>query len=298
MDTDTTPTPRTGGLPLAIAALAWAAVMLWASRATILTGGAVEREVTATAYALPGAISAVLVGGTGLALAALRLFAARRGATVRLLVATGTGLVAGLLAAGSVVLTYPDGTLYAFVAGTLAAAATIGGAVAGVRAASAVAAGGWASLAVFAIGFAMNLWTAPILTLFGAGDDVGSQLASLSRFSLAQGVISGLIAGIVPFVYLRGCGVRWPLYAAAGAGPGLILLVAEGLALTAGAPVIDLAGKVSAAELAAQELLGGSRVNNALIVLFLGAITAIILVGRTLEPSRTQAPTEESEQVG
>jgi NAD(P)-dependent dehydrogenase (short-subunit alcohol dehydrogenase family) len=97
---------------------------------------------------------------------------------------------------------------------------------------------------------------------------------------------------VVTFAVLRRTHLRWPLYALAGAGPGLLLLLAEALTRTAGARVVALAGRVSELELTVQRVLSGSRLNSALIVLFAGAITAIVALGRTLGP-----PAEESDQV-
>ena len=54
---------------------------------------------------------------------------------------------------------------------------------------------------------------------------------------------------------------------------------------TAGARVLNLAGRVSELETTVQQMLGGSRLNNALIVLFVGAVSAIIAIGRTLGPA-------------
>jgi hypothetical protein len=79
--------------------------------------------------------------------------------------------------------------------------------------------------------------------------------------------------------------VAWPFYILAGGGPGVLLAAAEGLTRTAGARVLDLAGKVSELEKTVQSLLSESRFNNALIVLFVGAISATIAVGRTIKPA-------------
>jgi iron complex transport system permease protein len=83
----------------------------------------------------------------------------------------------------------------------------------------------------------------------------------------------------------EGASMAWPFYALAGAGPGLLLVITEGLTRTTGARVLDLAGKVSELELTVQRILGGARLNSALIILFAGAITAVIAVGRTLKPA-------------
>jgi hypothetical protein len=104
-------------------------------------------------------------------------------------------------------------------------------------------------------------------------------------YSLTQSLLSGLAAGLVVFFVLRRDGLHWPWYAVAGAGPGLLLVVGEGLTRTAGARVLELAGKVSELELTVQQMLSGSRLNSGLIVLFVGAITAVIAIGRTLGPA-------------
>jgi iron complex transport system permease protein len=108
-------------------------------------------------------------------------------------------------------------------------------------------------------------------------------------------VLSGLAAGIVAYRVLRrdrgdGREFGWPWYALAGAGPGLVLVLAEGLTRTAGARVVDLAGQVSVLEQTVQNLLSGSRLNGGLIVLFVGAITATIAFGRTLGPAPDGRP--------
>jgi iron complex transport system permease protein len=285
---------RARGLVLAVTAVLWGAGMLWAARETILVGGLAEAEVTSTAYALPGAISAALVAGLAVALAVL---ATRPwGPTARLGLGAGTGLAIGLLAAGSVLLTYPEGWIYAVVAGTVAAAATLGGAVAAIRQPAASAAAAWAGLAVFALGFAMSLASGPLLKLFGGGDTMASQLTALEWFARTQAFAGGLTAALVAFATLRyahrrGTELRWPLYALAGAGPGLILMISELLARTAGSRVLELAGKVSPEELGAQAFLSDSRFNSALIVTFVGAFLATIAVGRTLKPTPDPALT-------
>ncbi|WP_189078910.1 hypothetical protein [Mangrovihabitans endophyticus] len=282
---------RYPGIVLAAAGLLWMAGLLYSARATITGRADAEMEVTSTAYALPGAISATLVGGAAVALAVLALAGRSRAfsPTVRFAVTTGTGLVLGALAALSFITINTDGWVYAVVGGTVAAAATVGGAIAGFPESRVVTATCWAAIAVFAVGFALNVVQDPLLRLFGAGDTSASRASAADWFSLTQGLLSGLAAGAVAFLVLHrrrdGSGPRWTRYALAGAGPGLLLVIAEILARTAGSRVLELAGRVSELELAVQQMLSGSRLNNALIVLFVGAITAIILIGRTLGPS-------------
>jgi iron complex transport system permease protein len=287
------------GIVLALVGLLWMAAMLWSARATITGRTDVEMEVTSTAYALPGVTSASLVAGAAVALAVLALVGRGRafGAGIRFAVGTGTGLALGLLGALTIITINTDGWVYAVVGGTVAAAATIGGALGGLRTPRVVAAICWAAVAVFLVGFVLNVLQNPVLRLFGAGDTAASQTTAANWFSFTQSVLSGLAAGLVAYFALRrarrradSTDVGWPLYALAGAGPGLLLIVSEGLARTAGARVLELAGKVSELELTVQHMLSGSRFNNALIVLFVGAISAIIAVGRTLGPAPDDDP--------
>lgn len=295
--------PSSAGTVLAFAGVLWMAAMLWSARATITGRTDAEMEVTSAAYALPGAVSASLVAGAAVALAVLAV-AGRGGrplgATLRFAIATGAGLVLGLLGAVSIITINTDGWVYAVIGGTVAAAATIGGALAGFREPRVVAAACWAAIAVFAVGFVLNYLQSPLLNLFGSGSSSASQANAANWFSFTQALLSGLAAGLVAYRSLRrarrrsdGTDVGWPLYALAGAGPGLLLVLAEGLARTAGARVLELAGKVSELELAVQRMLSGSRLNSALIVLFVGAITAIIAVGRTMTPAPEDEPAPE-----
>jgi iron complex transport system permease protein len=282
---------------LALVGLVWMAAMLWSARATITGRADAEMEVTSTAYALPGAISAALVAGMAVALLALPLVS-RRSATWRFLVATGAGLAIGVLGALTIVTINTEGWLYAVVGGTVAAAATIGGALAGFRQPRVLTAVGWAAIGVFLVGFVLNLFQTPVLDAFGSGDTQSSQANAAQWFSFAQSFLSGLAAGLIAYAMLRrarrtGVATAWPFYALAGAGPGLLLAIAEALTRTAGARVLELAGKVSELELAVQQMLSTSRFNSALIILFVGAISAVIAVGRTMGPR----PSADLEQV-
>jgi iron complex transport system permease protein len=292
------------GVLLAAVGIVWMAAMLWSARATITGRTDVEMEVTSTAYAMPGAISASLVAGAAVALTVIGFLTRggrAPGVTVRFIIATGTGLGVGLLGALSIITINTEGWLYAVVGGTVAAAATIGGALAGFRYPRVTAAVCWGAVTVFAVGFVLNYLQSPLLPVFGPGDTSESQAAAASRFALAQSVLSGLAGALAAYRVLRharrrtgDADVRWPLYALAGAGPGLLLIVGEGLARTAGARVLELAGKVSELELTVQQMLSGSRLNNGLIVLFVGAFTAMIAVGRTLGPAPEPAAPDAS----
>ncbi|MEV4345126.1 hypothetical protein AB0J83_11680 [Actinoplanes sp. NPDC049596] len=286
--------PSSTGLLLALATLVWMGAMLWSARATITGREDAEMEVTSTAYALPGAISAALVTGAATGLAVLALIARRRtlGATARFAVATGTGLLVGLIGALTVVTINTEGWMYAVVGGTIAAAATIGGALAGFRVPRVVNAIGWGAVTVFVVGFVLNLFQSPLLSALGSGDSQSSQANAAQWFSYGQSFLSGLAAGLVAYKLLRRArrlsgelDVPWGFYAVAGGGPGLLLVIAEVLTRTAGSRVLDLAGKVSDLELVVQRMLSGARLDSALVVLFVGALSAMFAVGRTIRPA-------------
>jgi hypothetical protein len=303
--TDPDPSERSSsrGLLLAGTALVWMAAMLWSARATITGGVDAETTVTNTAYALPGAVSASLVAGASVGLAVVTLISGRRtlGSTTRFVIAIVSGLIVGLLGALVIFTINTEGWVFAVVAGTVAAAATIGSALGGFRARHLVSAVCWAALAVFVLGFVLNTRQvqSPLLSLLGSGKTQTSQAGAAQWFTFLQSVLSGLAAGLVGYLVLRRArrrgyvvNVPWPFYAIAGAGPGLLLVVGEILTRTAGSRVINLAGQVSVLELVVQKMLGGARLNSALIILFAGAITAIIAFGRTLKP----AVDEEAEE--
>src|SRR3954449_7357639 len=93
--------PTSNGFLLTGAALLWLAAMLWSARATITGRVDAEMEVTSTAYALPGAVSAALVAGAAAGLPVVPLLTRRRalGTTARFAAAIGTGLIVGVLGA-------------------------------------------------------------------------------------------------------------------------------------------------------------------------------------------------------
>jgi hypothetical protein len=278
---------------LAVAGLLWMGGLLWSARATITGGADAESEVTSAAYALPGAISAGLVAGAAVALAAVAAIGRRRdlGATARFAVTTGTGLALGLLGALVIITINTEGWVYAVVGGSVAAAATIGGALAGFRRPRVIAAICWGAVIVFGVGVLLTFVQDLLFGVFGAADTASSRTSAAGWYSLTQSALSGLAAGLVAYFLLRRDALPWTLYALAGAGPGLLLLLGELLTRTAGSRVLDLAGKVSVLELTVQRVLGGSRLNSALIILFAGAIVAIIAHGRSLGSARDDEET-------
>jgi hypothetical protein len=285
--------PAFGASVLAVIALAWLAAMMWSSHAEI-TSGEGTLAITSAAMSLPTVISAGLVAGAAISLAVGHLLRRLR-TPLRFAASVGAGLVVGVVVAIVVVSSYGGGEASTVLAGTAAAAVTAGGALAAVRARAVVGAIVAAGLVVFAVEQVLDNFQPNLMSLYGSKDDPSSRLSASGWSALTIAVCTGLAAGLVAFFYLRRAARRaggdaappkWPAYAIAGAGPGLLLVAAEFIIRTLGADVLALAGSVSEADATAQQMMDSSRVNNALVVLFVGAIVAILAFGRTM-PKRT-----------
>ncbi|MGA4726138.1 hypothetical protein ACPB67_01845 [Micromonospora taraxaci] len=295
------PLPAPGAAVLALLALAWLTAMLWSTREAITSAAAGVTAISLSAFALPGVISAALVAGAAVALAAANLLSRRYGdwATLRFTGAIGGGMLVGLGAALAINLTYFDTSTTNVIAGTTAAAAIIGGAVAAARTAPAVGAVVAAALGTLVFVVAFSQARDPLFDLFGAGDSQQSLVDAAKWVSRTESLVAGLLAGLLAFGYLtwsrrralrrdpEAPALRWPAYLLAGAGPGLFLLLAEVIIRVGGRSLLDLASALSEADAVAQTSLGTSRVDNGIWVLFVGALTALIAFGRTLGPSHS-----------
>lgn len=296
-----------GAAVLALVAVGWLAAMLWSTRAAIHSAAAGVTAISLSAYALPGVISAALVAGAAVALAVTNPLARRTDrATLRFLTAVGAGLLVGLVAAVAINLTYADNATTNTIAGTTAAAAIIGGALAGARNARVVGAIAAAALATLIFVVAFSRARDPLSDLFGAGDSQESVLSAAKWVSRTESLLAGLLAGLVAFGYLTWSRrrarrdpaapqPRWPAYLLAGAGPGLLLLLTEVIIRVGGRALLDLAAALSDADEVAQTALGTSRVDNGIWVLFVGALTTLIAFGRTLGPATGADETEPAE---
>ncbi|MFG1737188.1 hypothetical protein ACGFLT_04130 [Micromonospora chalcea] len=291
-----------GALVLALVSIGWLAAMLWSTREAIHSTAAGVTAISLSAYALPGVITAALVSGATVALAATNRLGR---ATLRFLAAVGTGLVVGLLAAVAINLTYADNATTNTIAGTTAAAAIIGGAMAGARQARVVGAITAATLTAQIFVVLFSRARDPLSDLFGAGETQQSVLDAAKWVSRTESLLAGLLAGLAAYLYLtwsrrraeRRDGVasplRWPAYLVAGAGAGLLLLLTEVIIRIGGRGLLDLAAALSEADEVAQTALGTSRVDNGIWVLFVGALTTLLVFGRTLGPRPAEDETDE-----
>jgi len=297
------PPPAPSGLVvLAPLAVAWLAVTLWAVRVSLRAPADGVLGITEAAYGLPSVISAALAAGAAVALVALR--GAVRPIGGRPLPRFGVGLAGGLLTgavtATAVVLGYGfGGSAITILGWTLVAGATVGGALAGIHRTAGLLVGASvaAALAVFGLTLLREVVKGELLDIFGAGDTPASVLAAQTRLTWFAALLAGLLAGAVAFGHLRwtlrraGAVLPWPGYLMAGAGAGLLMVITEVITRIGGAELLELARSFSESDDALQTMANAARINSGLIVFFVGALTALICLGRTLPAPAATART-------
>jgi len=271
--------------PVVIAALgvAFLAATLWAAQNAIEGSADVLVALLSAALALPAVVSAAALAGGGAG-----LVAARRPGRLGAAFGAAAGLAVGGAAGAVVLVGYgTDGALLSF-AGAVAAVAVITGALAGVRPTGVLGAALAGLLAWLVCSLVAGFASSRLRTLFATDDTVTAQINASGRASLTVALVGGIAAGATAYAYLRRAdrGLPWPAYAGAGAGAGLLLVLAEIATRIGGGPLLRLAGSASPADAAALEYVATARLNTALVILFTGAVTAVLLVGRTLKPAR------------
>jgi hypothetical protein len=284
---------------LCLLALAWLLLMVSSARFTIGDSPApTPLALTRAALEFPQVVSAAVVAGVAVGLVATGL-PGRLARSVmtrppgRYAVSTAAAGVLGAGLATATVVGYGALPGIGMIAGTVAAAAAIGGLVAGVRQRAVVAAAVAGTLAMFAVRFVSGLFDVELRALFGGGDTAQEVLASNTWLVLAGAAVAGAVAGALSYAYLRRsapAGTTWPGYLLAGALPGLLSLLAELVTQVGGARLFALVGDASAPDRAVIAFLATARINQALVVLFVGALVALILLGRTLPPARADPP--------
>ncbi len=276
---------------LAGLAVAWLAAILWSAHATVAgSGGDDLLALNRAVLALPSVVTASLVAGVALGLASITLVG-RENLITRLATGTGTGVLTGLAVAVLILTGYGTSSSLVVLATWVGAASAIGGAVSAIRPDGIVGAAVAGTVAWFLLGLVQGALYGRLLGVFGSRGTVASQVNATSRLLLTVAVSGGVLAGLVAYRYLRprAAGLRWPAYLAAGAGPGVLLILANVVALIGGARLRALAAASSGADSAALHYIGTAGINTALVVLFIGAISAMIAFGRTLKGP--EAPT-------
>jgi F0F1-type ATP synthase assembly protein I len=286
------PTPAAG--TIAVLALAWLLAMLSSARRTIgVSADGSPLTVTRAALELPQVISASLIAGIAVGLVTNNLLArfaptAPARPMLRLAVGAGAGVLTGLLVATPIMLEYGGLPSIIVLSGAVATAAALGGLLAGVRHRAVIAAGACGALGVFLVGLVERAFQPNLRQLFGAGDSPESVVVATGWAALTASIVAGLVAGVLGYLYLRRSGpdrLRWPAYLAAGATPGLLVLLAELVTRLGGARLFQLVSTASDNDQRVLTYFHEARLNRALIVVFVGALVAIFLLGRTLRPA-------------
>jgi hypothetical protein len=285
---------RVGRAPVVLFALGllWLVGYLWSAHADIIgTGDDPLVVVTEAALALPGLVAVTMLCGAATSNVALRWREARGWPGFAL--SAGCGLVVGAVAGALILLGYGHRSSVEALAWAVAAAGVIGGLLGSLRPAEMLSAGLAAAVfGPFLLDFLPNLWQGQLLRLFGAGDTVASQFSAVRTLSIVEALTAGLVAGLVAFGYLRRSrpAVGFLGYLAAGAAPGLLLLIAEGVTRIGGARLFNAAGNLSQFDRVVIDYTNGSRLNHHLVVLFVGAFVALIGYGATLKPAARPRP--------
>lgn len=272
---------------LAAAGLVWLAASLITAHASVVGNAEVPAvALGAAAFALPTLVAAALVAGAASALAAGEY--TRRGggagsAVWRVVAGLGTAAVLGGACAGLVVYGYGTFAQVTTLAGTVAGAAVLGAVVAVLVPSPVLASGLFATIGVLLLGLVAGLAQPNLVGLFGGGTTLDSQVTASYTLAYVVGVLGGILAGAVAFGILRRHPARvWPWYLLAGALPGLLLLTAELVARLGGASLIEIVRNLSDGDRYAIDLGAFSRLRNAMVVTFVGGLTALVAVGRTL----------------
>lgn len=287
-DRPSAPVPGAG--TLALLALVWLSAMLTSARLTVgdppATGHA---SAVRAAWELPQVISAALVAAAALALAVLNLpVGAIRALDSRTpgrwCAAAGTGLLTGTAIAVPILIGYADLPHIRSITTAIVITALLGGALAAVPHRVVVGAGVAGALAMCLVGFVAGRFGADLRGLFGAADTPGSVLTASGWVVFTVSLVAGVAAGGTAYAYLRRVRHAWPTFLAAGALPGLLAVLAEVAARLGSVRLVRTVGDASAADGTVLEYLATVRLNQALIVLFAGAVAAILALGHRGTP--------------
>ena len=283
------PAPRRGSVVLLGLGLGWLGWLLWGAQTEVAAADNPASALIRAGGLFPVVLFATLFSGAaaGLATSAWRpATSTSRPALARLRwpLATGAGTVVGALTAALVFWGYGHRTPIVLLAVSVLAAGAVGGALGAVKPGQVVFTGLCATLATVAAETVLSLFTPQLTGLFGAGGTAGAHLAVASRLALTATLLGGVVAGVGAFwlLYRARCGWRFPAYLGAGATAGILLLLADVLTRIGGTQLYGAIGRLSPADRTFVGFTAQSRLNHALMVLFLGAIVALLCFGSTL----------------
>ncbi|WP_162908084.1 hypothetical protein [Allorhizocola rhizosphaerae] len=201
----------------------------------------------------------------------------------RILATVASGSLTGALASASVLLIRGiPAEAAGVVALVLGLAGALGGALAAIRPQAIVRGGVAATLTALVLFFVVAFNSNWLLRLFGDDGTLAGREAANGLLAGAQALTIGLIGGLVAFFTMRRSGSRWPAYLIAGGMPGLLWIVGDIVTRLGTAKLLTLAASDASGDRHIQQGLELGRINTGLVLFFVGAITAIIALGRTL----------------
>ncbi len=272
---------------LLVVGVLWLLALLWSARA--LAVAVVDRDAALlfTAENLYGPVTAAFAVGGSAGLAVLGGLAARGrfpSTAARFGIAAAAGLVAGVAGALVAWALIPDGRIVPVVAAALAAAGLVGGALAGFRQGRVYAAGLIGTYLAFGVRVLLGIFTSRLSGLYAASSTIEALSSTAGKVALFTSVVVGVGAGYGAYRYLRRSArpTRWPGYLAAGAVAGALALFAEGVSRIAGGALLAVAPGNSTIEHLMLSIQSSAHIDGGMIVLFAGAFTAVVAVGRTL----------------
>jgi F0F1-type ATP synthase assembly protein I len=268
--------------------LLWLGTSMWVAHATINgTDDDISGTLGSAAAALPGVVAATLVTTASIASAASSRFP---GAGRRLLVGLATGVLFGAAAAAGIRFGYGSASSITVLAITVGVASVLGGAAAALPN-SVLEACLWATTWVFFAGVIFGVLQPQLTRLLGGGPtaDLAAQTTADTRFTYAQSVLTGLIAGVYASRSLRGEQYARAWYLVAGALPGLLLVAAEGLTRAGGESLVNLVQGFAPDETVLLALSDVARLRHGLIVLAVGGAVATLAARRTGSSSDSPA---------
>lgn len=207
----------------------------------------------------------------------------------RMAATAGAGAVTGALASASVLLMggMPTGAV-AVIAAALALAGALGGLIAAIRPDAIVRGGVAATLSVLVFFFVAAFNNTWLLKVFGGDGTVAGNQAANGLLAGAQALTAGLIGGLIAFLVMRhdartsGVALRWPGYLFAGGTPGLLWIVGDVFARIGTSRLLTLASADATGEQMFQNGLSWGRIFTGMVLFFVGSITALVALGRTL----------------
>ncbi|MET7417560.1 hypothetical protein [Dactylosporangium sp. NPDC005555] len=262
-----------------VVALALLALTLWSTYSVVANAASDFLVTTLAALVLPSVLLATILAGAAAGVVAVGMLPWRP-----LLSGAAAGLAVGLLSMGGMLVAYHHGPAVPYVAAVVAVTGALGGAAAAIRFLEAVIAGIAGGVAATALGLVAAYFQNDLVDLFGNQETVGTMAEAASRLQLTTSVLSGVLAGVVAFLFLRrtGLALPWPVYPAAGAAAGVLTLVATLLGWLGRLPLTAIVEDYSSFDAQIIYSRLPEQVNHGMIVLFAGAFVAMILVGRTM----------------